>query len=139
MGKSESADLWRRASCAVEAVVPASNVHARIVGELLLTEAEVGVEARIVDAIALSRNITSIGFGSGLDVWQRLVGFRMPEFVLALAAQQDGLQIEVVDGCIADDEEAIMTYWDEPQCDPSSGLLHATLTAKSAAFAILSE
>lgn len=84
----ESLDLFRRADEVVRSVVPLSNIHLRLHSELLMT-------CRSDATLAENLWLVAAGFGSGLQVWQTLVGFRVPR----LAARAATLPAPVVPGC----------------------------------------
>ncbi|CAK9003403.1 unnamed protein product [Durusdinium trenchii] len=67
----ESLALWRRSERLVKSVVPLSNIHLRVHSEMLLTsEADADLRENL--------SLVASAFGPGIEVWQKLVGFRMP-------------------------------------------------------------
>lgn len=112
----ESLELFRRADEVVRSVVPLSNIHLRLHSEMLLT-------CRSDTTLAESLWLVAAGFGSGLQVWQTLVGFRLPR----LAARAASLPAPVVPGRCT-----IHFRWEE-------GLGSRSLLLWSAAFRSSSE
>jgi len=124
----ESMALWRKAEKAVQAVVPLSNVHLRLLAELLLTVAKLNDSALLEESLAASRHATALAYGGTTSVWHELVGFRMPTSVLALVDR-----LEQAEGA-ALSPGSVECVWGAVELDGASGLRKATLVARSAAF-----
>eukprot|EP00747_Dinoflagellata_sp_TGD_P179304 gnl/TRDRNA2_/TRDRNA2_29917_c0_seq1.p1 gnl/TRDRNA2_/TRDRNA2_29917_c0~~gnl/TRDRNA2_/TRDRNA2_29917_c0_seq1.p1 ORF type:complete len:551 (+),score=83.89 gnl/TRDRNA2_/TRDRNA2_29917_c0_seq1:28-1680(+) len=151
---ADSVVEWRRAEGAARAVMPFSNVHLRILGELLLTMATASQKSQkpeeMREAIAGSLAAVRAGFGHGLSVWQMLLGFRMPSHIQALAEEismksaELGGQCELPnkaevavtshDGASTDNCHGAAVTWSPVERDELSGLKRATLTVHSTAF-----
>eukprot|EP00927_Polykrikos_kofoidii_P030689 TRINITY_DN2640_c1_g2_i1.p1 TRINITY_DN2640_c1_g2~~TRINITY_DN2640_c1_g2_i1.p1 ORF type:complete len:566 (-),score=95.02 TRINITY_DN2640_c1_g2_i1:36-1733(-) len=140
----ESAVVWRRVARMAAAVVPASNIHLRILGEMLLCLAESrssnGGDEAVSAALTESLSATSVGYGGGVSVWRELFGFRMPSSVLKLVPETDLREVDnglqdiqpVAVGAMAVPE--IEGVWTVPVRDTTTGLLRATFTAQSPVF-----
>lgn len=95
----ESLEVFRRADAVVRSVVPLSNIHLRLHSEMLQT-------CRSDAALAENLWLVAAGFGAGLQVWQTLVGFRLPR----LASRAASLPAPVVPG-----QCSVHFRWEESQ------------------------
>lgn len=122
---AESIERWCQAERAVRVVLPYSNVHVRVLGEVLLARAQLGCDTALNAAIAASLQATAMAYGGGLHVWRQLVGFRMTHRV---SAQAERMATE------NDSPQHILCSWSAVTFDESSGSRKAVLTARCPVF-----
>lgn len=118
---SESLHTWRRAERAAASVVPHSNIHLRVISEMLLVQAQRGAEKHMASALRESRAAIAAAYGGGLSVWLELVGFRMPTEILTLAQE-------------AVSNFGVKLMWCDVEAEEDTHLRRAKIIAQSEAF-----